>query len=399
MNDSKSPRNFTADHIIDIPKSGIRDFFDVVSTMKDVISLGIGEPDFVTPWHIRDAMIYALTKGVTSYTSNLGLLALREEICRYVQNEFGAPFYDPQNECIITVGVSEALDLALRAILNPDDEVIYHEPCYVSYKPSILFAHAKPVAIETKEEHQFAILAEDIEKAITPKTKAILLNFPNNPTGATLTTEQKQAIAEVAVRHDLVVLTDEIYTELSYEETSPTIASFPGMKERTIFLNGFSKAFAMTGSRIGYACGPAPLIDAMMKIHQYTMLCASSFVQYGALEALKNGKNCRLDMHEEYRQRRNVIVKRLNDMGLPCFMPKGAFYVFPKIGHLGLSSKDFALRLLQEHNVAAVPGTAFGQCGEGFLRCSYATGMEDIEEAMKRLAEFVDKLKKEKNGA
>lgn len=399
MNDSKSPRNFTADHIIDIPKSGIRDFFDVVSTMKDVISLGIGEPDFVTPWHIRDAMIYALTKGVTSYTSNLGLLALREEICRYVQNEFGAPFYDPQNECIITVGVSEALDLALRAILNPDDEVIYHEPCYVSYKPSILFAHAKPVAIETKEEHQFAILAEDIEKAITPKTKAILLNFPNNPTGATLTAEQKQAIAEVAVRHDLVVLTDEIYTELSYEETSPTIASFPGMKERTIFLNGFSKAFAMTGSRIGYACGPAPLIDAMMKIHQYTMLCASSFVQYGALEALKNGKNCRLDMHEEYRQRRNVIVKRLNDMGLPCFMPKGAFYVFPKIGHLGLSSKDFALRLLQEHNVAAVPGTAFGQCGEGFLRCSYATGMEDIEEAMKRLAEFVDKLKKEKNGA
>lgn len=398
MNDSKSPRNFTADHIIDIPKSGIRDFFDIVSTMKDVISLGIGEPDFVTPWHIRDAMIYALTKGVTSYTSNLGLLALREEICRYVQNEFGAPVYNPQNECIITVGVSEALDLALRAILNPGDEVIYHEPCYVSYKPSILFAHAKPVVIETKEENQFAILAEDIEKAITPKTKAILLNFPNNPTGATLTAEQKQAIAEVAVRHDLLVLTDEIYTELSYEETSPTIASFPGMKERTIFLNGFSKAFAMTGSRIGYACGPAPLIDAMMKIHQYTMLCASSFVQYGALEALKNGKTCRLDMHEEYRQRRNVIVKRLNDMGLPCFMPKGAFYVFPKIGHLGLSSKDFALRLLHEYNVAAVPGTAFGQCGEGFLRCSYATGMDDIEEAMKRLAEFVAKLKNEANG-
>lgn len=397
MNDSKSPRNFVASHISTIPKSGIRDFFDIVSTMKDVISLGIGEPDFVTPWHIRDAMIYALTKGVTSYTSNLGLLALREASCNYVQKYFDAPKYDPQHECLITVGVSEALDLALRAILEPGDEVIYHEPCYVSYKPSILFAHATPVVIETKEENNFAILAEEIEQAITPKTKAILLNYPNNPTGATLTWEQKQDIAKVAIKHDLLVLTDEIYSELSYDVTSPTIASIPGMKERTILLNGFSKAFAMTGSRIGYACGPVPLIDAMMKIHQYTMLCASSFVQYGALEALKDGEACRLEMREEYRQRRNVIVKRLNDMGLPCFMPKGAFYVFPKIGHLGLSSKDFALRLLQEYKVAVVPGSAFGECGEGFLRCSYATGINDIEEAMKRLKQFVDKLKTEKH--
>jgi aminotransferase len=396
MNVSPSPRKRVASHIASIPKSGIRDFFEIVSTMKDVISLGIGEPDFVTPWHIREAMIYALNKGVTSYTSNLGLLQLRQEVCRYVTKEFGAPEYDPARECIITVGVSEALDLALRAILEPGDEVVYHEPCYVSYRPSITMAHAIPVAVVTREKDDFALRPEALEAAITPRTKALLLNYPNNPTGAILTAEQKQAIARIAVRHDLVVLTDEIYTELSYEDVSQTIAALPGMRERTIFLNGFSKAYAMTGSRIGYACGPFDIIDAMMKIHQYSMLCASSFVQLGALEALKNGSAPRHAMWNEYHQRRNVIVKRLNEMGLPCFMPRGAFYAFPRISHLGISSKDFAFGLLEQHKVAVVPGSAFGSCGEGYVRCAYATGLEDIEEAMRRMKIYVESLQKKK---
>lgn len=394
MNDSKSPRSRIAPHIAVLPKSGIRDFFEIVSTMKEVISLGIGEPDFVTPWHIREAMIYALNKGVTSYTSNLGLLQLRQEICHYVVKEFGAPAYNPKTECIITVGVSEALDLALRALLSPGDEVIVHEPCYVSYKPSIAMAHAVPVTVVTREEDCFALQAAELEKAITPKTRAILLNYPNNPTGAILSAEQKQAIADVAIRHDLVVLTDEIYTELTYEDGSPSIAGLTGMRERTIFLNGFSKAYAMTGSRLGYACGPADLIDAMMKIHQYSMLCASSFVQLGAVEAIKNGASPRLEMQNEYRRRRNVIVKRLNDMGLPCFMPHGAFYAFPRVGHLGISSMEFSMRLLKEHSVAVVPGTAFGPCGEGYVRCAYATSLDQIEEAMRRMKIFVESLKK-----
>ena len=394
MNASLSPRKRVAPHIAAIPKSGIRDFFEIVSTMKDVISLGIGEPDFVTPWHIREAMIYALNKGVTSYTSNLGLLQLRQEVCRYVTKEFGAPEYDPARECIITVGVSEALDLALRAILEPGDEVVYHEPCYVSYRPSITMAHAVPVVVVTREEDNFALSPDALEAAITPRTKALLLNYPNNPTGAILTAAQKQAIAEIAIRHDLVVLTDEIYTELSYEDASQTIAGLPGMRDRTIFLNGFSKAYAMTGSRIGYACGPFEIIDAMMKIHQYSMLCASSFVQLGAFEALKNGAAPRHAMWTEYHQRRNVIVKRLNEMGLPCFMPRGAFYAFPRISHLGISSKDFAFGLLEQHKVAVVPGSAFGACGEGYVRCAYATGLEDIEEAMRRMKIYVESLQK-----
>jgi len=384
-------RNWVADHIARLPRSGIRDFFELVNTMDDVISLGIGEPDFATPWHIREATIYAIQKGFTSYTSNLGYMPLRRSVCRYVAERFG-PSYDPATECIITVGVSEGLDLALRAILNPGDEVVYHEPCYVSYAPSIAMAHAIPVAVVTKEETQFALDPAAMEAAITPKTKVMLLNFPNNPTGAGLTADQKQELAAIAIRHDLLVITDEIYEELTYGDRTPSIASLPGMRERTIFLNGMSKAHAMTGYRIGYGCGPQVLIEAMMKVHQYSMLCASSIAQAAALEALENGDRPRLEMHREYEQRRNVIVKRLNELGLPCLMPKGAFYVFPRISGTGLTSDAFARRLLQEQRVAVVPGTAFGACGEGYVRCAYATGLEDIEEAMRRIGTFLATL-------
>jgi aminotransferase len=391
MSDSKLSRNWVADHIARLPRSGIRDFFELVNTMEDVISLGIGEPDFATPWHIREATIYALEKGFTSYTSNLGHLPLRRSVCRYVSERFG-PSYDPTSECIITVGVSEALDLAMRAILNLGDEVIYHEPCYVSYMPSIAMAHAVPVAVVTGEETEFALDPAAVEAAVTPKTKVLLLNFPNNPTGASLTAEDKQKLADIAIRHDLLVITDEIYEELTYGPRCPSIASLPGMKGRTIFLNGMSKAHAMTGYRIAYACGPNHLIEAMMKVHQYSMLCASSIAQAAALEALENGDAARLEMHREYEQRRNVIVKRLNALGLRCLMPKGAFYVFPCIKSTGLTSDAFARQLLAEQKVAVVPGTAFGPSGEGYVRCAYATGLEDIEEAMVRIGTFLDSL-------
>jgi aminotransferase len=394
MSDSKlSPKDRIAAHIRDLPRSGIRDFFELVNTMGDeVISLGIGEPDFVTPWHIREATINALNRGFTSYTSNLGLLSLRKVICERAAEDFGV-HYDAETECLISVGVSEALDLALRALLDPGDEVIYHEPCYVSYAPSITMAHAVPVPVVTLEENEFALNPDDVEAKITDKTKVLLLNFPNNPTGANLTLEQKKALARIAVKHNLIVLTDEIYTELTYGEWTPSIAALPGMKERTIFLHGFSKAYAMTGFRLGYACGPHELIEAMMKIHQYGILCAPSIAQAGGLEALRNGREPMQEMKREYEQRRNVIVKRLNDMGLPCIKPSGAFYVFPRVADLGMSSAEFATRLLEEKQVAVVPGTAFGTCGEGFVRCSYATAMEDIEIAMRRMAEFVQKCR------
>ena len=396
MKDSKShlsPR--IASHISALPKSGIRDFFELVNNMsdKDVISLGIGEPDFVTPWHIREGSIYSLERGRTSYTSNLGLLSLRREICNYVGDNFGVS-YEATKECIVTVGVSEALDLVIRAITNPGDEIIYHEPCYVSYGPEIRMAHGVPVAVETYERNNFALNPDDLEKAITKKTKAILLNFPCNPTGATLDMGQMESIAKIAQKHDLIVLADQIYSELSYSQMLPSIASLPGMRERTIFLHGFSKAFAMTGFRIGYACGPADLIDAMMKIHQYSMLCASITAQEAAEEALRNGKTEMARMRREYMERRNVIVGRLNKMGLKCFMPEGAFYAFPRISDTGLNSKDFATRLLMEHKVAVVPGTAFGACGEGYVRCAYAASMEHIVEAMDRMSAFVKPLLK-----
>ena len=389
-------KNRLAEHIAGLPKSGIRDFFELVNKMDDVISLGVGEPDFVTPWTIRENAIYSLDSGRTSYTSNLGLLSLRKEICKYVADNYKVK-YKPENECIVTVGVSEALDLAIRAITNPGDEIIYHEPCYVSYAPEIKMAFGVPVAVNTYEKNGFALDPADLERAITPKTKAILLNFPCNPTGATINMEQMKAIAKLAVKHDLIVLSDLIYSELVYDsEILPAISSLPGMKDRTIFLHGFSKAFAMTGFRIGYACGPADIIDTMMKIHQYSMLCAPITAQEAAEEALKNSICDKETMRREYRSRRNVIVKRFNEAGLPCFMPEGAFYVFPNITSTGLSSMEFATRLIQEKKVAVVPGTAFGACGEGYIRACYATSMEGIREATARIKEFVKELKKQK---
>ncbi|MBO7146258.1 MAG: aminotransferase class I/II-fold pyridoxal phosphate-dependent enzyme [Lentisphaeria bacterium] len=393
MNDSKSLRkSYVAPHIGSLPKSGIRDFFDLVSTMENVISLGIGEPDFVTPWNIRENALYSIEKGHTHYTSNLGMMSLRKSICKYLSKEYALE-YDPANECIVTVGVSEALDLVIRAITSPGDEIIYHEPCYVSYSPEIKMAHGVPVPVNTWEKNNFSLDPDDLERAITPKTKAILLNFPCNPTGATLSFEQTQKIAQIAVKHDLIVLADHIYSELTYGEMTPSIATFPGMKERTIFLHGFSKAFAMTGFRVGYACGPKEIIDAMMKIHQYSMLCVSTTAQEAAIEALENGKSDMLVMKQEYCDRRNVIVNSLNSMGLNCFKPEGAFYVFPNITSTGLTSMEFATELLKSKKIAVVPGSAFGSCGEGFIRCSYATSMEGIKEAMAAMKEFVKEIK------
>ena len=386
-------RPLVAPHIASLPKSGIRDFFDLVSTMKDVISLGIGEPDFVTPWNIRENALYSIERGHTHYTSNLGMLPLRKEICNYLASDFQVN-YDPVRECIVTVGVSEALDLVIRAITSPGDEIVYHEPCYVSYNAEVKMAHGVPVAVETREENDFSLDPDDLEKAITSKTRAILLNFPCNPTGATLTMEQTRRIADIAVKHDLIVLSDHIYSELTYGDMTPPIASLPGMKERTVFLHGFSKAFAMTGFRIGYACGPAEIIDAMMKIHQYSMLCAPITAQEAALEALRSGRPDMEAMRLEYRDRRNVIVDGFNSMGLHCFKPEGAFYVFPNITSTGLSSMEFARNLLMSKKVAVVPGSAFGPCGEGFVRCSYATSMEGIKEALQKIGEFVKELPK-----
>ncbi len=392
MNDSKSPPDpgkWVARHIAELPRSGIRDFFELVSSREGVISLGIGEPDFVTPWGIREATIHALDRGHTSYTSNLGMLSLRRECCHYVAREFGVE-YEPEGECLITVGVSEGLDLIMRAVLNPGDEILYHEPAYVSYAPSIAMSHAVPIPLPTREDNGFVLRSEQVEKNITPKTKALLLNYPNNPTGGNLTHEGKKELAAVAVKHNLLVITDEIYSELTYGEHSDSIAAFPGMRERTVFLHGFSKAFAMTGYRIAYACGPQPLIEAMMKVHQYSMLCACGFAQEAALEALRHGRRDRESMRTEYEQRRNVIVKRLNQMGLPCNMPEGAFYVFPRIADTGLNSHEFAMQLLKKENVAVVPGTAFGRSGEGYIRCSYAASMENIEAAMARIRNFLE---------
>ncbi|MGC1481954.1 MAG: aminotransferase class I/II-fold pyridoxal phosphate-dependent enzyme [Chthoniobacterales bacterium] len=382
-------RNPVADHIRDIPKSGIRDFFEIVQSMDDVISLGIGEPDFVTPWHIREAAIYSLERGRTGYSSNLGLPRLRQSISKYVERSFGLQ-YDPKHEVLVSVGVSEAIDSALRAILNPGDEVLYHEPCYVSYNPSVALAFGKARAIPTRVEDEFVLRAEDLDAAVGPKSRVVMLNFPTNPTGATLTLKEAAALAEVCVRRDLIVLTDEIYSELTYDGgRCESLASFPGMRERTVLLNGMSKAYAMTGFRIGYACGPSVIIEAMMKIHQYAILCASITSQDAAIEALDRGAPAVARMRSEYGRRRNFIVTSLNAMGLECFRPRGAFYVFPNVRSTGLTSAEFSMRLLREKNVAVVPGTAFGGCGEGFVRASYATGMEDIKIAMKRMAEFV----------
>ena len=378
-----------AAHVRNIPRSGIRDFFEIVQSMKDVISLGIGEPDFVTPWHIREAAVYSLEKGKTGYTSNLGLPRLRRSISTYVDKHFSVE-YNPHDEIIVTVGVSEAIDLALRALLNHGDEVLYHEPCYVSYSPTISLAGGVPIAVPTRAEDHFTLRAAALEKAVTPKTRVLMLNFPTNPTGAVMPLDELEKIASFAVKHDLIVLTDEIYSELTYDEVQHhSIAALPGMKDRTIFLHGFSKAFAMTGWRIGFACGPADIIEAMMKIHQYSILCAPIMGQEAAIEALERGGRSVERMREEYRLRRNFIVSYLNDAGIPCHSPKGAFYVFPDIRGTGLTSKEFSFKLLEAKKVAVVPGTAFGPSGEGYVRCSYATGMDQIKLAVERIADFV----------
>ena len=376
----------------DIPRSGIRDFFDIVSTMKDVISLGIGEPDFDTPWHVRESTVFALERGVTHYTSNLGYLELRRALAKYVRKAFGGE-YDPETEVLITVGVSEALDLALRALVNPGDEVLYHEPCYVSYRATILFAHGAPVAVETRPENGFRLTRAMLEAKVSSRTKVLMLNFPNNPTGGIMSRSDLENIAAFARERDLIVITDEIYGELTYDAPHISIASLPGLRDRTIFLHGFSKAWAMTGFRLGYACGPAELIEAMMKVHQYTMLCASSLSQKAALEALARPESDIAEMLEEYRRRRNYIAGALADIGLDCHRPLGAFYAFPSVAKFGLPARDFALKLLHEEKVAVVPGTAFGACGEGFVRCAYATSLDNIKEAMVRLGRFVNTLK------
>lgn len=381
-----------SEQVAAIPRSGIREFFDLVVGRDDIISLGVGEPDFVTPWHIREAAIYSLEKGHTTYTSNYGLETLRRKIAAYVNDFFGVG-YSPKDEILVTVGVSEALDLALRALINPGDEVLYHEPCYVSYSPSVAMAYGIAKAIPTVKEDLFALDPERLKAAIGPKTKVLLLNFPTNPTGAVAPRETLEAIARLCIEHNLIVISDEVYSELSYSDSPHvSIASLPGMKERTLLLHGFSKAFAMTGFRLGYACGPEPLISAMMKIHQYSMLCASITSQEAAIEALEHGKPAMLKMRESYRQRRDFFVKRLNEIGLDCHLPGGAFYAFPDISKFGLTSKQFAERLLNEEQVAAVPGTAFGPSGEGFLRCCYATAFDQIKEACNRIERFVGRL-------
>lgn len=379
-----------ADHVRNLPRSGIREFFELVLAAENVISLGVGEPDFVTPWHIREAAIKSLERGQTSYTSNLGLLDLRKSISKYVEKQFRVS-YEPTKEILVTVGVSEALDLAFRALLNPGEEVIYHEPCYVSYNPSIAMAYGVPVAVETKAENDFALLASQVEAAIKPRTKIIMLNFPTNPTGAIMERRELEKIAALAIKHDLIIFTDEIYTELMYDgqENWCSIAMLPGMQERTILFHGFSKAFAMTGFRLGYACAPQELIEAMMKVHQYSMLCAPITSQIAGIEALEAGAPSVEEMRREYLRRRNMVVKRLNEMGLSCFKPGGAFYVFPDIRSTGMSSREFATKLLQEESVAVVPGTAFGKCGEGFVRCCYAADPKMLETAMERMASFV----------
>lgn len=392
MSQNFKSSDLIAKQIQHIPRSGIREFFELVQGRKDIISLGVGEPDFVTPWHIREAAIYSLERGRTSYTSNLGLPRLRNAISNYVGENFGVQ-YKAESQILISVGVSEALDLALRAVINPGDEIIYHEPCYVSYAPGISLAHGIPVPVPCLAENGFAVTAEAIEKAITPNSKALVLNFPTNPTGGTMTFDALERIAELVKRHNLLVITDEIYSELTFEGNHVSIASLPSMAERTIFLHGFSKAYAMTGFRIGYACGPPELVDAMMRIHQYSMLCASAISQDAAIEALENGAGPVEEMKEEFRLRRNYIVSAYNEMGLECQLPNGSFYAFPSIKSTGLSSKEFASRLVQQEGVACVPGNAFGTSGEGFLRCCFAAGFEQIKIACERTSRFVKELK------
>jgi len=382
-------QRWVARHIAGLPRSGIRDFFELVAKMKgSVISLGVGEPDFVTPWHIREAAIYALEKGKTYYTSNLGMLELRRAISDYVGEHFGIG-YRPEDQVLVTVGVSEALDLAFRAFCNPGDKVLFHQPCYVSYHPSVSLVHAQGIAVPTYAKDNFALTAAALRAAWEPGCKILMLNLPCNPTGGTCTREQISEIAEFAREKDLLVFSDEIYSELTFEGQHTSIASLPGMAERTIFLHGFSKAFAMTGWRIGYACGPAALIDAMMKVHQYSMMCVSIVSQEAAIEALTHGWDSVQKMREQYHRRRDLLVRRFNEMGLPCHSPRGSFYTFPDITPTGLDERSFAAELLKQEKVAVVPGTAFGEGGRGHVRACFATAYDQIIEACDRIERFV----------
>lgn len=387
----KSASEFVAKHVRQIPKSGIRDFFAIASTMKDAVSLGIGEPDFVTPWHIREAAIFALEKGKTSYTDNLGMKSLRAEIAKYVEANFKAS-YNPDNEILVSVGASEALDVALRAIIEPGDKIMYHAPCFVSYSPSVELCHGVAVPVNTYGKNRFELDIEDVKRAWQPGVKAFIMNFPTNPTGGTATRAQLEELAKFAKEKDFLIISDEIYAELTYEGEHVSIASLDGMKDRTIFIHGFSKAFAMTGFRMGYACGPREIIDAMMKAHQYAIMCASIVSQEAAVEALKNGGKDMEFMREKYRQRRDFIVGRFNDFGMDCFMPRGTFYAFPNIGRFGKSSMEIAKLILNEAKVAMVPGSAFGSSGEGYLRASFATSYENIMKATDRIAKILPKL-------
>ena len=387
-------RSRVAPHVAELPKSGIRRFFDIVAQARDVVSLGVGEPDFDTPWHISRAAVTCLEDGGTHYTSNLGTPALRQAIAGYMERRFGARF-DPQGEILVTVGVSEAIDLAIRAICSPGDEVLYHEPCFVSYAPTIRLAHAVPVCVETRVEDEFRLTVAALEDRVTPRTKAILLNFPCNPTGATLSAGDMHEILAFAERHDLLVLADEVYSELNYadEEPFPSFSSFPEFRGRVVLLNGFSKSWAMTGYRLGYVCGPSDVVDAMMKIHQYGIMSAPTLSQAAGVEAMDHGDKDVARMRREYRRRRDYLVPALNAMGLATPMPKGAFYVFADVSPTGLSDDDFALRLLKEHRVACVPGSAFGASGAGFVRMSYATSMEKLHVAVERIDAFLSSFR------
>lgn len=388
-------RNPLSDVVTEIKPSGIRKFFDIVSEMKDAISLGVGEPDFDTPWHIREEGIYSLERGRTFYTSNAGLKELKQEICNYLDRRFDLK-YDYNGEVIVTVGGSEAIDIALRAMVNPGDEVLIPQPSYVSYLPCVQLTYGKPVIIELQEENDFKLTPQELLDNITDKTKILILPFPNNPTGAILENELLEELAKICVEKDIFVISDEIYSELSYKGRHVSIAKMPGMKERTIVINGFSKSYAMTGWRLGYACGPKNIISQMTKIHQFAIMCAPTTSQYAAVEALKNGDEDVEKMCQAYNQRRRFLMNAFKEMGLECFEPYGAFYVFPSIKKFGLTSEEFATRLLQEEKVAVVPGTAFGDCGEGFLRISYAYSLDNLKIALDRMASFIKRLEEKK---
>lgn len=385
-------RDFLNKTVVSLKPSGIRKFFDIAARLEDCISLGVGEPDFETPWHISEQGIYSIERGETFYTSNQGLPELREEVCAWNKRKYGVDYQ--RDCCLITVGGSEAIDLALRATVEPGDEVIVLEPSYVCYTPDALLSGAKVIRIELKEEHQFKLQPEQLEEVITPKTKILILNYPNNPTGAIMDKEDYSKIVPIILKHDLLVISDEIYSELTYDGTHCSIASFEGMKERTILVNGFSKAFSMTGWRIGYGLGPKEILAEMKKIHQFTIMCVSTSAQYASIEALRNGDEDILTMKKQYDARRKYLLKEFKKMGIPCFEPKGAFYLFPCIKGFNMDSESFCTRLLEEQRLVLVPGTAFGDCGEGYVRVSYANSMDNLEQAIKRLKKFIEGMKK-----